>query len=80
MGCDRWLRRSAMRWAILGYAGVLQCFDIQLLGARREALLTPNASFPGAMWSIGRLPREASCRTKRTLPRQGLDLRGRHEG
>jgi hypothetical protein len=38
---------APMRWAILGYAGALQYFDLQLLGSRREALLTPNASFPG---------------------------------
>jgi hypothetical protein len=38
---------APMRWAILGHAGVLRYFDLQLLGLRREALLTPNASFPG---------------------------------
>jgi hypothetical protein len=38
---------APMRWAILGYAGALQYFDLPLLGSRREALLTPNASFPG---------------------------------
>jgi hypothetical protein len=38
---------APMRWAILGYSGALQYFDLQLLGSRREALLTPNASFPG---------------------------------
>ena len=38
---------APMRWAILGYAGALQYFDLQLLGFRREALLTPNATFPG---------------------------------
>lgn len=37
-----------MRWAILGYAGALQYFDLQLLGLRREAVLTPNTSFPGS--------------------------------
>jgi hypothetical protein len=36
-----------LRWAILGHAGFLQFFDVQLLGARREALLAPNASFTG---------------------------------
>jgi hypothetical protein len=36
-----------MRWALLGHAGFLQFFDVQLLGARREVLLTPNAAFPG---------------------------------
>jgi hypothetical protein len=38
---------APMRWAILGHAGVLQYFDLQLLGLRREALLTPNASYLG---------------------------------
>lgn len=38
---------APMRWAILGYAGVLQYFDLQLLGLRREALLYPNTSYPG---------------------------------
>lgn len=38
---------APMRWAILGHAGVLQYFDVLFLGSRREALLTPNASFPG---------------------------------
>jgi hypothetical protein len=38
---------APMRWAILGYAGALQYFDLQFRGLHREALLTPNASFPG---------------------------------
>jgi hypothetical protein len=38
---------APMRWAILGHAGVLQYFDLQLLGLRREALLYPNASYSG---------------------------------
>jgi hypothetical protein len=38
---------APMRWAILGFAGALQYFDLQLLGLHREALLIPNASFPG---------------------------------
>jgi hypothetical protein len=38
---------AQMRWAILGNTGALQYFDLQLLGFRREALLSPNASFPG---------------------------------
>src|SRR4051794_36498321 len=38
---------APMRWAILGYAGALQSFDLQLLGVGRNAGLTPNASFPG---------------------------------
>ena len=35
------------RWAVLGYAGMQQFFDIDLLGHRREVILTPNASFQG---------------------------------
>ncbi len=38
---------APMRWAILGYAGALQYFDLQLLGLHREALLIPNTSFSG---------------------------------
>jgi len=38
---------APMRWAILGHAGVLRHFDLQLLGSRREALLTPKVSFVG---------------------------------
>jgi hypothetical protein len=42
---------APMRWAILGCAGVLEYFDLQLLGSRREALLIPNPSFPGRLVS-----------------------------
>ena len=38
---------APMRWAILGYAGALQYFDLQLMGSRRETILSPNVSFPG---------------------------------
>jgi hypothetical protein len=38
---------APLRWAILGHAGFLEFFDVQLLGERREALLAPNASFTG---------------------------------
>ena len=38
---------SGCVWALLGYAGVLQFFDIELLGLRREVILRPNSSFPG---------------------------------
>ena len=38
---------APLRWAILGHAGFLEFFDVQLLGHRREAQLTPNASFTG---------------------------------
>ncbi len=46
---------APMRWAILGYAGVLQHFDLQLLGLQRQAVFVPNASFPGRR-VIHRLP------------------------
>jgi hypothetical protein len=38
---------APLRWAILGHAGFLQFFDVQLLGERREVLLAPNSSFTG---------------------------------
>jgi len=38
---------APMRWALLGHAGVLQYFDLHLLGLHREALLTPNTSYLG---------------------------------
>ncbi|MBI3468136.1 MAG: hypothetical protein HY000_34450 [Planctomycetes bacterium] len=38
---------APLRWAVLGHAGFLQFFDTELHGARREAILNPNASFPG---------------------------------
>jgi hypothetical protein len=38
---------APLRWAILGHASFLEFFDVRLLGNRREALLEPNASFPG---------------------------------
>lgn len=36
-----------MRWALLGHAGFLEFYDVQLLGARREAIVLPNTAFPG---------------------------------
>jgi hypothetical protein len=36
-----------LRWALLGHAGFLEFFDTELRGDRREAILTPNPSFPG---------------------------------
>jgi len=36
-----------MRWALLGHAGFLDFFDVQLLGARREVIINPNAAFAG---------------------------------
>jgi hypothetical protein len=38
---------SPLRWVILGHAGFLEFFDTQLLGDRREVVLSPNASFSG---------------------------------
>ena len=38
---------APMRWAILGHAGAMQFFDIQLFGFLHEARLAPNASFAG---------------------------------
>jgi hypothetical protein len=39
---------APMRWAVIGHAGALQYFDLQLLGSGLEAMLTPNASFLGS--------------------------------
>lgn len=36
-----------LRWALLGHAGFLHYFDIELRGARREVVITPNSGFPG---------------------------------
>jgi hypothetical protein len=36
-----------LRWPLLGQAGCLEFFDGELRGARREAIVTPNRSFPG---------------------------------
>lgn len=36
-----------MPWALLGHAGFLEFFDVQLLGSRREAFIVPNAAFAG---------------------------------
>jgi hypothetical protein len=46
---------TPMRWAVLGHAGVLQFFDVRLLGERCEAILDPNLSFPGRH-TVHRLP------------------------
>jgi hypothetical protein len=37
----------ALRWALLGQAGFLEFFDVELLGAQRQIILSPNARFPG---------------------------------
>jgi hypothetical protein len=36
-----------IHWALLGQTGFLQFFDVQLLGARQEVVLAPNANFVG---------------------------------
>jgi hypothetical protein len=38
---------APMRFGLLGIAGFLDYFDATLLGAAREVVLSPNASFPG---------------------------------
>jgi hypothetical protein len=44
---------SAMRWALLGHSGFLEFFDVQLLGARRETIITPNSAFVGQHFVVG---------------------------
>jgi hypothetical protein len=36
-----------MQWALLGHAGFLEFFDVQLFGAQRLAIVTPNIAFAG---------------------------------
>jgi len=36
-----------LRWALLGHAGILDFFDVELRGARREVSILPNISFQG---------------------------------
>jgi hypothetical protein len=36
-----------MQWALLGHAGFLEFFDVQLFGARHESIITPNPTFVG---------------------------------
>jgi hypothetical protein len=36
-----------LRWALLGHAGFLEFFDIELWGARREVAIMPNSSYQG---------------------------------
>jgi hypothetical protein len=38
---------TPLRWALLGHSAFLEFFDIELLGARRETIIKPNAHFPG---------------------------------
>jgi hypothetical protein len=43
---------TAMRWALLGHSGFLEFFDVQLLGARHEALIVPNTAFVGQHFAV----------------------------
>ncbi len=36
-----------LRWALLGHAGLLDFFDTDLRGARRDVVMIPNSLFPG---------------------------------
>ncbi len=36
-----------LRWALLGHAGLLDFFDTDLHGSRRDVVMTPNSPFPG---------------------------------
>lgn len=45
-----------LRWALLGHAGFLEFFDVELRGARREVLLNPSSSFLGKHTFYGRPP------------------------
>lgn len=38
---------TPLAWPLLGLAGFFQFFDVELLGARLEAVLKPSASFTG---------------------------------
>jgi hypothetical protein len=44
---------APLRWALLGHSGFLEFFDVHLLGARREAIITPNTAFPGRHFVVG---------------------------
>jgi len=44
---------TPMRWALLGHTGFLEFFDVQLRGARREVLITPNTAFAGQHFAVG---------------------------
>lgn len=45
-----------LRWALLGHSGFLDHFDTTLIGSRREAILTPNSSFPGQHLILRQVP------------------------
>jgi hypothetical protein len=47
------LLERPMKRALLGQSGMLRYFDVQFLGERREAIVTPNSSFPGK-WKLRR--------------------------
>ena len=38
---------APLRWAVLGHAGMLQYFDVNLLGDDRAVIVAPNRAFPG---------------------------------
>ena len=40
---------SKLRYALLGYAGFLQFFDVEFRGGDQEVRLTPNATYPGVV-------------------------------
>lgn len=40
---------TRLRYPLLGYAGCLRFFDVELRGADRRADLTPNHTFPGTV-------------------------------
>ena len=44
-----------LRWALLGHAGFLDFFDVQLRGGGREAIVKPNNLFPG-QFTVHRSP------------------------
>jgi hypothetical protein len=47
---------TPLRWALLGHAGFLEFFDVQLLGARREAVINPNTAFLGQHFAVPKTP------------------------
>jgi len=44
---------TPMRWALLGHSSFLVFFDVQLLGARHETFINPNAAFAGQHFVVG---------------------------
>ena len=43
---------TPMRWALLGHAGFLEFFDVELRGARRETIILPNTAFAGQHFTV----------------------------